>query len=82
MAEDRSARFSFGKRFDPLNVLVVRPVGYFVRAAAPSCAEVATLRGVSVDQVVVPLRKWEAAGGPLIGGVNNGLLARSAAIGL
>jgi len=43
--------------------------------------DLAILRGVSVDQIVVPLSEVESAGGALIGCLDDDLLARRAAIG-
>src|SRR5450432_462843 len=79
--EDGTARWSFRKGFDPLNVGVLSRTGYLVSAAATIGAQVAIGRGVTVDQVIVPLHEAVTTGGALIGCVNDGLPAWSAAIG-
>src|SRR5471032_2054963 len=79
--EDGTARWSFRKGFDPLNVGVLSRTGYLVSAAATIGAQVAIGRGVTVDQVIMPFHEAITTGGALIGCVNDGLPAWSAAIG-
>jgi len=49
LAKDGSAGCSFGKSFNPLNIGVVGPIGYFVRARAVSGTDLAVWPGVTVD---------------------------------
>ncbi len=72
-AEDGSTGRRFGQAFDPLYVGVVRPADYFVSAAAASGANAAIGRRVSVNQVVVSFREFEATGGALVGSLNDRL---------
>jgi hypothetical protein len=63
-----------------MNIGVVGAARYFMSAGANTGSE-AALRGISIDQIVMPLLEFEAAGRLLIGCMDNRLLARSAAIG-
>ena len=41
VAEDRCARGRLGKTFNPLNILIVRPVSHFMSAGAVTCTQIA-----------------------------------------